>query len=238
MAMFSVGDLNNNPKLNQYQQQSQKIIKEYENDNQEIKLSDYLKSSANNLKKLKLIKTRQEIEIIRYNYTGGYPVNLDENIIKQKLQFFSAIIGFIDGLIDSYSRDIRFFEYFDGYDNQLRIKDDQNKKITLLNKKVEVLGDFNEIQTVQIPEIVFKTLEGNPAYKNFSNLYQYFADEHITYDFQTALANAYNVGYKSPHQKDNEIFDLYKKLYNEIKQDQDLLKLNLEKEKVLAKKNI
>lgn len=236
MATVADGGINDY-KLNPYQQESQKIIKEYENDNQAIKLDDYLKSCANNLKKLNLIKTRKEIEFIRYNCTGGYPSYLENNIIEQKLKFFSSIIGFMDGAKDNYTRNIDFLTLFSSsYQHQNKIEFNKRQQLRLEEMRKKILIDFDEIHIKEEPKILLEVLTTNPVYQSFPMLYSYFAKNPISYNYQAMLTIAYGIGYKNAHyiiQDDNskEIFGLYQELYEEIKNYQVSLQSSLDKEK-------
>lgn len=223
---------NNKNKLNSYQKETQNIISEYLNSNQKNNLEDYLRDCANTFKKINLIIARAQIECIRYN-CANYPANLENNAIKQKLQFFSSIIGFIDGLIDNYNHDIAFFLNFNQECDKERVKNDRNKQNDLLKIRNEILKDFNDIETYQVPQICEETLNMCPSYENFSNLYKQIAKDYISSNLQITLTTAYGIGYEYAYFSDQteKIVSIYKELLEDMKKYQISIKSEIKNEK-------
>lgn len=226
------GSENKKYKLNSYQKATQKIISEYLKNNQKNNLEDYLRNCANTFKKINLIIARTQIECIRYNRTE-YPANLENNAIKQKLQFFSSTIGFIDGLIDNYNHDINFFLNFDHEYEKERVKNDQNKQKDLLKIRNEILKNFNDIETHQVPQICEETLNMCPSYENFSNLYEQIAKDYISSNLQITLTTAYGIGYEYAYFSDQteKILSIYKELLEDMKKYQISIKSEIKNEK-------
>lgn len=233
MPVCIKGNLENKKyKLNSYQKETQNIISEYLNDNQKNNLEDYLRNCANTFKKINLIIARAQIECIRYD-RANYPANLENNAIKQKLQFFSSIIGFIDGLIDNYNHDIAFFLNFNQECDKERVKNDRNKQNDLLKIRNEILKNFNDIETYQVPQICEETLNMYPSYKNFSNLYEQIAKDYISSNFQITLTTAYGIGYEYAYFSDQteKILSIYKELLEDMKKYQISIKSEIKNEK-------
>ncbi len=203
-----------NPTLNEFQQEIHKMITEYENNNPTIKFDEYLKLCATNLKKLNLISTRFQIEAIKYGHTEEYSCNLENNIKEQKLQFFLAIIGFIDGVIES--------------NNKNKNANGNYQQADLRTTRSRVITNFKELFTEKEPTALSSMLITIPAYNNFSSLYQYFSKNSLP----LSLINSYNIGYENNQYNPKEIFELYQGLYSEMNHWVESLRIMLEVEKI------
>lgn len=212
-----------NPTLNEFQQEIQTIITEYENNNPTIKFDEYLKLCATNLKKLNLISTRFQIEAIKYGHTEEYSYNLENNIKEQKLQFFLAIIGFIDGVIDNDNKNANG-------------NGCPEKRAYLRTTRSKAITNFTELFTEKGPTILSSVLLTIPAYKNFSDLYQQFSKNGLP----LSTINSYNIGYENNQCNPKEIIELYQGLYSEMDHWVESLRimLEIEKIKILSNKKV
>lgn len=219
----------NNSNLNEFQQETQEMIKEYEINNPTIKLDEYLKLCATNLKKLILISTRFQIEAIRYEHTKEYSYNLENKINEQKLQFFFTIIGFIDGIIESDKKNKKV-------NRNYSIRESQNKQTLLQTTRNKIITNFEDLLTEKEPTLLLGILTTIPAYEGFSELYKYFSKNDCSPSLPISLINSYNIGYKNSQYDIKEIFKLYQQLYYEIINFMESFNLILEGEKLNSKK--
>lgn len=172
----------------------------------------------NKLKEIDLIYTMADIESIKYNQTS-YPDTLLNNETINRYNFYSIILGFIDGNIDY----LKTKSY-----NENSLNNNKIYLLNLLNYRKIVINDINNNIYNSDPKILIDTINTVPCYKNFlncfNNIYSYNNLEIII---------SYTVGYIN--------FDkfYYDEIYNEylkLSEELNIFKNN-NKQKVKKTKN-
>ena len=193
-----------------------------EDDRLSFDMIQVMKNAQEMLKEIDLFNTKSELEIIRNkNYKK---IDLWENEVIYYSYFFITMLGFMDAKIDNTKRNISFFGEFSGsytYDSQY-YKNELNKNndfmLGVLFDRDELIEDYKNINIKHssYSDLFLEVISSQPSYKKFNDLYVDSIENSTEESIQQQFINAYNIGYMNRDKDYFEVYDMYKKLLDDL----------------------
>ena len=214
---------NNHVKLNLHRLKSiilqNKYYKKINNNEKESNILLLMNKYIKNLKEIDLIYTMADIEAIKYDNTS-YPDTLYTNEMINRFNFYSIILGYIDGNIDNIN-------------NKYNNKEINNILLTLINFREKVLNDLKNNTCISDSKILIDTTNKIPCYKNFLECFSNISNNKYSDKNNLKIIISYTIGYIN--------FDKFKfyEIYNEyLKLIDQLCKHKKEKKEIVKKTKI
>ena len=190
------------------------------------------------IKKINLINKRKNIDLDKYK-TTTYPAFLWQEEYIACFYLFATLIGYIDKKINEEKKRINFnskFIFSNDSSSSKEISKSNNKIYNYLNDREDALNKYKIILKDSVEsDVILKTLETQPSYNNFENLYKIDEESGMQLYVYQHLINAYNIGYISNENDYNSLITKYKILLDEVLNDKLDRELQTSKAK---KKNI
>ena len=174
----------------------------------------FLNKNLKTLKRIDATSTRAAIEM-KINKKASYPAFDWQVELVSLNNIFALMLGVIDARIDDYQRDLEFQKHFN---DREEIQEIEFKLLELCECRMKVVQDFETIFKKDDMTVIKETIQHNPSYKNFDNLFKDMKENHYNLSIQGQLISSYMLGYNnSLYIQPQDIMPYYNQIISEYK---------------------